>query len=235
MSRKRTTAAESRGSWGDEILRLVPDLERRIATTRPQPPDEVAEDVPERFVPDARFAEWLRETFLAGGGPLENETHAHLLDARVGVLWTNAVNVRQMRHVLATAEIPQTMGTVWKRGRAEQQMRDWFHFVPDFVLTFYAPECDALDNRAFCSLVEHELLHCAQAVDQFGAPKFHRDTGAPMYAMRGHDVEVFIEEVERYGVTQPEVARLVRAANGRPSIADASITKACGTCMARAA
>jgi hypothetical protein len=33
--------------WGDNALRL----ERRISATRPNPPDDVGEDVPQRFVP----------------------------------------------------------------------------------------------------------------------------------------------------------------------------------------
>jgi hypothetical protein len=70
------------------------------------------------------------------------------------------------------------MGNAWKRGRAEQQLRDWFEADIDFLLTFYAPECARLDDRSFCALVEHELYHCAQERDQYGAPKFDRESGA---------------------------------------------------------
>src|SRR4051812_24769116 len=143
MPRASTTTAASRApsasAWGDEVLRLDPRqvaLARRISTTRPQPPESVGEGELERFEPDPAFAEWILDTFVAAGGPLANEEHSHLLDARIGVLWTNAINVRQMRSILATAEIPQTMGSAWKRGRAEQQLRDWFGMAPDFVLTF---------------------------------------------------------------------------------------------------
>ena len=70
MSRKPTTPA-----WGDEPQRVAPaTLERRGVTARPYPGDELGDDVPECFVPDARFAEWIRDTFLAGSGPLPMRT-----------------------------------------------------------------------------------------------------------------------------------------------------------------
>jgi hypothetical protein len=217
--------------WGDNALRL----ERRISATRPHPPDDAGEDVPQRFTPDLMFAEWIRGTFVEAPGPLANIDHEHLIDATIGVLWTNCINVTKMRHVLATAEIPQTMGGAWKRGRAEQQLRDWFEADVDFLLTFYAPECARLDDRSFCALVEHELYHCAQERDQYGSPKFDRLTGRPIFGIRGHDVEEFTGVVRRYGATSPDVTAMVRAANQRPQLADSPIEIACGTCARAAA
>jgi hypothetical protein len=225
-----------RPAWGDEPLRILPTtpLERRGIVARPYPPDAVGEDVPECFVPDPTFAEWIRDTFLAASGPLAIEEHAHLLDAQLGVLWTNAVNERQMRHVLATAEIPTIQAGGWKRARHEYQLRQWFDVVPDFVLTFSAPDCLRLDDRAFCALVDHELSHCAQAEGEHG-PKFNSRTGEPIYTIRGHDVEEFIGVVARWGATSPDVKAMVAAANRAPSIDIAAIARGCGTCLARSA
>lgn len=203
-------------------------LERRIATTRPHPPEEVADDMPVRCAPDASFAQWLHDTFIAATGPLANEAHEHLMDAKIGCLWTNRPNTRKQMQVLATAEVPFVMGGTWVKARAEQQLRDWFEADIDFLLTFYGPECDILDDRALCALVEHELYHCAQAMDRFGAPKFDR-SGSPVYAIRGHDVEEFVGVVERYGVTSPDLQRMVNAAKRTPMIGDTPITIACGT------
>jgi hypothetical protein len=228
--RPQSTVADlsSSSAWdARDALRI----ERRISATRPQPPSEhVGEDVPERFVPDLTFAEWIRGTFIDASGPLANPEHEHLFDAKIGVLWTNCINVTKMRNILGTAEIPQTMGGAWKRGRAEQQLRDWFETDLDFLLTFYAPEVGQLDDRAFCALVEHELMHCGQAVDNYGSPRFDRETGRPIFGIRGHDVEEFTGIVERYGATSPDVAALVRAANRRPLVGEAPISIACGTC-----
>lgn len=236
MSRKRAHAVDI-GDWGDEPIRALPStlmLERRITTTRPHPPEHLGEQDLERFEPDAEFAEWIRGTFVDATGPLANERHAHLTDARLGVLWTNAINVRQMRHVVATAEMPTTMGSRWKQGRFEQQLRDWFGASIDFLLTFYAPEMAMYDNRGFCATVEHELCHCGQAEDVFGSPRFTRE-GAPVFAIRGHDVEEHIDVVERYGVVSHDIRRLVNAAKRVPLLGDGPINIACGTCSARAA
>jgi hypothetical protein len=224
------------GRWGDERLRLVrDDSARQIRELRPHSPDECGEDEPTRFVPSAAHAEWIRDTFIAGGGALSNPDHEHLLDAKIGVLWTNCVNVRQQRQILATAEIPTIMGSTWKRERALQQLRDWFESEIDFLLTFYATECDRLDDRAFCALVEHELYHCAQALDRYGNPRFDRNSGLPVYAIRGHDVEEFAGVVRRYGVTSSDVQAIVDAANSKPLIGDVPIDLACGTCASKAA
>jgi hypothetical protein len=234
MPKKKAATPE----WGDVSFRLEgagAPLERRGVVARPYPGDELGEDVPECFVPDAPFAEWIRETFIAASGPLENPDHQHLMDARIGVLWTNAVNRRQMRHVLATAEIPMAMSGGWKRGRHDYQLRQWFDVEPHFLLTFSAPDCLRLDDISFCALVEHELYHCAQAVDEFGAPRFSQKTGEPIYTMRGHDVEEFVGVVRRYGPTSADVRALVLAASKPPLIHGAAIAQACGTCMARAA
>lgn len=199
------------------------------------PPDTVDHDAPEVFVPAPAFAEWIKETFIGGSGPLANADHAHLLEARIGVLWTNAINIAKQRTILATAEIPQIQAGGWKRARFEWQLRQWFPEPIDFLLTFSGPECAVLDDRSFCALVEHELYHCAQAEDQFGSPKFRRDSGEPMFALRGHDVEEFTGVIRRYGATSADVRALVQAANARPLIDGASIDIACGVCAAIAA
>ncbi len=235
MTRANRTPAPAPG-WGNEPLRIDPSaVLRRIGVTRPHPPDEVGDDVPERSAPAPEFSDWIRDTFISASGALANPRYEHLLDANIGVLWTNVINQTKMMQVWATAEIPQTMGSAWKRARAEQQLADWFGFVPDFVHTYYAPDVRLLDDRGFCALVEHELHHCAQAVDRFGDPKFNRDTGRPIYAIHGHDAEEFVGVVERYGMTHPGVRKLVAAANRPPLFGDHTIEMACGTCHAKVA
>jgi hypothetical protein len=205
-------------------------LERRGVVLRPYPPEQVDEERPVCFVADPTFAEWIRETFIAASGPLAIEEHQHLLDAHLGVLWTNAIYRRQMRHVLATAEIPTTQAGGWKRARFEYQLREWFGAIPDFVLTFSAPDCLHLDDRNFCALVDHELSHCAQAEDRWGAPKFNDRTGRPVYAIRGHDVEEFTGVVRRWGVIRGDVRELVEAAKQAPTMTADAIARGCGTC-----
>jgi hypothetical protein len=204
---------------------------------RPRPPEELADPlrVPELFRPAPELEAWVRATFLADGAPLLNEDHAHLTQAVLGVLWTNVSNRRQQRTILATAEQPTPRGAKWAVARAEHQLVGWFGAVPDFLLTFDAPIAEQLDDTTWCALVEHELYHCAQALDDYGAPKWHRD-GTPMFAMRGHDVEEFVPVVRRYGATSPDVQALVAAARDtRGRVPVVSIAGACGACLSRAA
>src|SRR4051812_39936891 len=139
MPRRSTPPAPA---WGVEALRTTPDtpLERRGVVVRPFPPEECDDQRPETFVADETFAEWIRGTFIEGSGPLANEDHEHLVDARIGVLWTNAVNISKQRPVMATAEIPNAMAGGWKRARYEFQLREWFGAEPDFLLTFSGPD-----------------------------------------------------------------------------------------------
>ena len=198
--------------------------------TRPYPPESMAE-IEERFEPAEDLREWIVETFIDPEGELANPDHQHLMDAEIGVLWTNVDNSRNMRGVIGQAELmpPMAMGK-WQKARATQQIEEWFGAVPDFLLTFYAPAASTMDDASFCALVEHELYHCAQKQDQHGMPKFTQE-GRPSFAIRGHDVEEFVGVVARYGAAASGVAEMVAAANHRPSVGLADIAGACGTCL----
>lgn len=111
---------------------------------------------------------------------------------------------------------------------------EWFGDIPDFLVTLDACFCSGASDVEFAHLVEHELYHCAQAMDEFGNPKFNRDTGEPKFAMRGHDVEEFIGVVRRYGPVGQGVKDMVAAAQKPPEVAMIDIARACGTCMLKA-
>lgn len=199
--------------------------------TRPMPPEQALQPVPDTFIPDEDLREWIVDTFVMPDGTLHNPDHAHLETAEIGVLWTNCDNARNMRIVLGQAELmpPMAMGK-WQRARAIAQVEEWFGAVPDFLITLHAPMAVQMDDASFCALVEHELYHCGQERDGFGAPKFTRD-GAPKFAIRGHDVEEFVGVVARYGAFDPTVAAMVSAASATPTIAVADLAGACGTCL----
>lgn len=50
-------------------------------------------------------------------------------------------------------------------------------------------------------LVFHELKHLYQPLDAEGAPRFNQEDGRPVLALRPHDVERFLDELEHYGPT----------------------------------
>ena len=202
---------------------------------RPRPPDSIFEPLAEPlFIPAPEIISWARASFIEEGAPLQNEEHRHLNFALIGALWTNVANGRQGRRVLGQCERGLPPAGKWLRARIERQLLDWFGDVPDFLLTFdasYAAECS---DAEFCALVEHELLHCGQERDAFGAPKF-RKNGLPAFTIRGHDVEEFTSIVRRYGADAAHVREFVDAASAGPEIANVRIAQACGTCMLRAA
>ena len=204
--------------------------------TRPRPPQhlldaEAALDG-RSFVPAPDLVEWAVATFIAEGASLENEEHAHLQHAQIGALWTNVANGRHGRAIVGQAEIPKRAGGMgkWARARAEQQIVEWFGAVPDFVLTFDAGYAAVTRDEEFCALVEHELLHCGQEQDEFGAPRFLKSSGLPAFCIRAHDVEEFVSIVRRYGADAAHVRAMVEAAAAGPEIAPARIGAACGTC-----
>lgn len=197
---------------------------------RPRAPGHLLETLSDgpAFVPAPEVERWIFETFIDEGAPLANPEHEHLRDARIGVLWTSAPNGKHGRAIVGQAELVSG-GSNWSRGRAVQQITEWFGELPDFIITLFAPYADPANDATFCALVEHELSHCAQEKDAFGAPKFSK-TG-PVYCMRGHDVEEFIGVVRRYGADAAGVRALIDAAAEGPTIAAADIGFACGNCL----
>ena len=226
MKRSRTTAVQE------------------TTTSRPLPPEQLRvtpfDEDAALFVPAPEALLWIRETFIESihGSVLHNEEHMHLAMAKLGVLWTNAENARHGRTIIGTAEVPTIQGNRWLRGRMFQQLREWFGETPDFLITLSAPYAAQAGDAEFCALVEHELYHCAQKLDAYQCPAFSKETGVPLWAIRGHDVEQFTGIVRRYGADAAGVRALVEAAKeheAHPVFPATAIAGACGTCLVRAA
>ena len=205
-------------------------------TERPRPPEKLLEvDIEGKFAPAPEVLDWIRAVILDPAGELYNPDHNHLADASIGILWTTAGCRSKGRTVVGMAEIPAFRCNQWQRARQEQQLREWFGRVPDFLITLDAFYSDQASDVAFLALVEHELYHCSQAEDEFGEPRFNKDTGLPIFSIRGHDVEEFVGVVRRYGVVSEEVQDLVIAAANKPEVARINIARACGTCALKSA
>lgn len=201
-----------------------------VRSTRPRPPADLPIN---QFVPDQHgLGAWVREIFIDAEGPLYNPRHAHLEEAAIGWLWTTAENVNRNRVVAGECKLIGPPQKRWGRAMADFQLCEWFGYVPDFLITFDATIAAEADDWAFCALVEHELCHAAQDVDQWGEPRFNRE-GQPIFRLVGHDVEQFHDVVERYGAVASDVAELVRLANKGPTIGAAQMRMACGTCLQR--
>lgn len=205
----------------------------RPGAGRPMPPLDQVEGLEAWFAPALETETWARSSFIDDGAPLHNEDHAHLQNASIGFLWTNVENAKKGRLVIGTAEpgTPQGAMGKWGRAKAVMQIEQWFGSVPDFIITIDANWWLQASDAEACALIEHELYHCAQATDDFGAPKFNQQTGRPSFTMRGHDVEEFVGVVRRYGAEATGVRALVDAANAGPEIAAVDIAQCCGTCL----
>lgn len=201
--------------------------------SRPIPPAELLESPFLVLRPAPEVWEWIQQKVLAETSSIHNPEHAHLIDANIGVLWASSGFAKQGRVVLGQAEQVMFRAGGWQKARQEQQIRDWFGEVPDYLITLAADYCAECTDAEFCALVEHELYHIAQATDQYGAPKFTQE-GLPKLQMRSHDVEEFVGVVRRYGPSH-DVQQLIDAASRPPEVAKINIARACGTCLLKSA
>lgn len=207
------------------------DLKTEITLERPFPPEEFEEPGRDLFAPSPALCAWVRASYLAEDGPLQNPDHRHLARARIGFLWTSVPCKKQGKSVAGTAEIPGGQGSVWSKARAKFQLFEWFRQDLHFLITLdasYALECDDVH---FAALIDHELYHCAQAVDAFGCRRFNKE-GDPVFSMRGHDVSEFTGVIRRYGIAGASdgVKEFVEAANQPPLFSSTAISRVCGSC-----
>ena len=187
-----------------------------------------------RLIPADGVWQWVQANIIAESGHLHNPDHIHLAAADIGFLWAANAFSKKGRTVLGQAEEVMFRAGGWQKARMEQQMYEWFGHKPDYIITLAGDFCLQCSDIEFCALIEHELYHIAQEVDEFGAPKFYRDSGLPKLCMRGHDVEEFIGVVRRYGASA-DVQELVDAANNPAEVAKINIARACGTCLMKLA
>lgn len=210
---------------------------RTVHFKRPMPPVNEFEGVEAWFGPAPDLAEWASASFIDDAAPLRNPDHEHLRSASIGFLWTNVSNAKKGRMVIGTAEPGALQGAMgkWGRAKATLQVTDWFGMVPDFIITIDATWWLQVSDAEACALIEHELSHCGQDTDEYGAPKFNRQTGRPVFTMRAHDFEGFVGIARRYGAIEPGVRELMEALSQEPLMTADMIGVACGCCQSKIA
>ncbi|MCV7485099.1 putative metallopeptidase [Acinetobacter baumannii] len=207
---------------------------------RPFPPtdfiDQADEEEAIRIVPAPDLKNWVVANFLTLGGPLHNPDHDHIaemLHDNEGFLafaWASTAYTRAKRMVLGQCEKVMFQQGGWKKARQEQQMRDWFGFVPVYLITIDASFCEKANDSEFCALLEHELYHIGVERDLDGEIIYSDHTGLPKHYLAGHDVEEFIGVVKRWGAND-SVKRLIEVAKNPPFVSDLDISKCCGNCV----
>ncbi|CAM0560894.1 TPA: putative metallopeptidase [Acinetobacter baumannii] len=207
---------------------------------RPFPPtdfmDQAEEEEALRLIPAPDLKLWVVANFLTLGGPLHNPDHDHIaemLHDNEGFLafaWASSAYTRAKRMVLGQCEKVMFQQGGWKKARQEQQMRDWFGFVPVYLITIDASFCEKANDSEFCALLEHELYHIGVERDKDGEIIYSDHTGLPKHYLAGHDVEEFIGVVKRWGANE-NVKRLIEVAKNPPFVSDLDISKCCGNCV----
>jgi hypothetical protein len=83
------------------------------------------------------------------------------------------------RRILGMACMPRVQGVLG--GLFGQLLEDALDYLPDFLIVLDRSWWEASTDREREILVFHELLHCGQALDGQGAPKFRRSDKAYIY------------------------------------------------------
>ena len=184
------------------------------------------------FLPSPDLAQWISTIFIEEMAPWPLTDIIVICRRRTSDAFGHPSKlVTQGHRRIGQAERPRppANANAWVRGRWEQQIREWFGNVPDFILTFDAMWSAEASDREWCSLVDHELSHCVQALNAFGEPRFNRE-GLPVFSILGHLVEEFPDVVARYGVhaAAGDTVGLVTAASRPALVTDAMIALACG-------
>lgn len=198
--------------------------------------DQADEEEAIRIVPASDLKNWVVANFLTLGGPLHNPDHDHIAEMLhdneefLAFAWASTAYTRAKRMVLGQCEKVMFQQGGWKKARQEQQMRDWFGFVPIYLITIDASFCEKANDNEFCALFEHELYHIGVERDSDGEIIYSDHTGLPKHYLAGHDVEEFIGVVKRWGAND-SVKRLVEIAKNPPFVSDLDISKCCGNCV----
>lgn len=207
-----------------------------VGMLRPKPSERfLADFYPyNRLIPADGVYDWVYQNIIAETGAIHNPDHIHLDGADIAFMWAQHGFTKKGRTVLGQAEEVMFRAGGWQKSRMEQQMNEWFGHQPDYIITLAADYCSQCSDLDFCALIEHELYHIAHETDEFGAPKFYKETGTPKLCLRGHDVEEFVGVVRRYGASA-DVQAMVDAANKPAEVAHLNVARACGTCLMKLA
>lgn len=207
---------------------------------RPFPPtdllDQAEQEEAIRLAPAPELKEWVVKNWLTVGGELHNPDHDHIAELLhdneqfLAFAWASSAAVAKKRMVLGQCEKVMFNQGGWKKARQEQQMRDWYGFVPQYLITIDATYCEQANDRDFCRLIEHELYHIGVERDEDGEVIYSDHTGLPKHYLAGHDVEVFFGEIRQHGVDS-SVQRLLDIAKNAPFASETNIAACCGNCV----
>lgn len=151
-----------------------------------------------------------REIFERLVNLCDNFEHLKNGAPHVEFLLRTQTKIKQGREILGTCYLPSVQGEL--RPMFDWMMMRTFGDIPDFLIVLDRDYWLDSDPMAREILIFHEAMHCDHAKDKYGAPRFDKDTGRPVWGIRGHDVEEFNEVVRRYGAHSHEIKSFLAAA-----------------------
>ena len=151
---------------------------------------------------------------------LELEEFAHLVEGEASIDWLlrTAPKVKAGREILGTCYLPSVQGDL--KDLFEWMLAMLLGRMPDFLVVLDQDYWLKVDDRLREILVYHEMLHMGHAVDRYGAPRYNKETGMPVFCIVGHDVEEFTATVRRYGAYSEDIRRFIAAAGADMSQGD---------------
>ena len=145
---------------------------------------------------------------------MNDPEHAHLRehDIQFAYLFRNAPKAKGGKVVLGSVHEPTCQGDM--RDVFEWMLGRLFGSLPDYVMILDRGFWEGVTPQTREALLYHELCHVKQALDEYGSPRFNRQTGEPIYRLVAHDLEEFNAVVAKYGAWSPDIADFIAAARG---------------------
>lgn len=137
----------------------------------------------------------------------------HLLEWRpdVAFILRDDPETQNQRAIIGTCSMPTVQGR--HRRLFSWLLERQIGYEPVFLFTLDKQWWEQATPHLREILMFHEMLHAGIAKDSYGEDRFHRETGEPMWAIVGHDVEEFEAVVRRYGAWDPALASFRDALN----------------------
>lgn len=126
--------------------------------------------------------------------------HPHLSDARIALAWRFGWKPDPDGRL--------KLGQAKKASDLDRELHTY-----DFVIVLNFEAWNAADwtRDQMRALLDHELCHCQVAKDEYGEEKTNA-AGRPVWRVRGHDTEEFVEIVARHGLWTNTLEQLAAAA-----------------------
>jgi len=172
-----------------------------------------AADVDDEILSAFAIPEGAAHPAIIAARLMNDPEHVHLREneIRIEYLFRAMPKLKGGKAVLGSVHQPTCQGEM--RPVFEWLLARLFGYLPDFVIILDQGFWESVPAQTKDALIFHELCHVKQDLDQYGVPKFNKQTGRAVYRLVGHDIEEFRAVVERYGAWSPDVADFVASVN----------------------